>query len=272
MRKERVKPGRAAEAVARHIEQLVREGALRPGERLLPERELAERLGVSRPTLREGLQSLERDGFLASQTGSGTRVAALGTSITDPLTRLLATDGDASAGDYLEFRAMMESSAAALAAERATTVDLAAIHACMERIDRAHGLQDPSDEAEADADLHIAIYEAAHNLVLLHVMRALSGMLREGVFYSREALYARPEVRELLRDQHRAISEAILARDVPSARLAAERHIRFTQGALRTIREAEARLQVSLRRIGDGRIAAADSRDGDAPLSPDPAQ
>ena len=56
------------------------------------------------------------------------------------------------------------------------------------------------------------------------------------------------------------------------ARLAAERHIRFTQGALRTIREAEARLQVSLRRIGDGRIAAADSRDGDAPLSPDPAQ
>ena len=261
MSREPLKPPRAADAVARHIEGLVLEGSLRPGERLLPERELAERLGVSRPTLRDGIQSLEQEGVLAGQPGGGTHVAPLGTSITDPLTRLLASRGETTQ-DYLEFRTLMEGSAAALAAERATEVDLAAIRDCMERIDRAHGQQDSTDEAEADADLHVAIYEASHNLVLLHVMRALAGMLREGVFYNRQKLYARPEVRELLREQHLAISDAVLRRDVPAARTAAERHLHFTQEALREIRESDARLEVSLRRMGSGRIATPPGRAG----------
>ena len=84
----------------------------------------------------------------------------------------------------------------------------------MDRIERRpRALADPHDEADADVDLHIAIYEASHNIVLLQIMRALSGMLREGVFHNREKLYARSEVREVLREQHRAIYEELLARD-----------------------------------------------------------
>lgn len=248
--------GRAAATVARHVEGLILEGSLRPGDRLLPEREAAERLGVSRPTLREGIQLLEEKGLLVGEPGGATHVAALGASITDPLVALLASRAETTY-DYLEFREFIEGEAAALAAERATEVDLEAIAACMRRIDEAHGGRDPIPEAEADADLHIAIYEATHNAVLLHVMRALSRMLRSGVFYSREKLYARPEVRDLLRDQHRAIHDAIAARDPEAARAAAERHIGFTHGALKEIREAEARLEVSLRRMGAGRIGAA---------------
>lgn len=60
MTTETVKPAKAAEAVARHIEGLILEGSLRPGERLPAERELAERLAVSRPTLREGLRALQQ--------------------------------------------------------------------------------------------------------------------------------------------------------------------------------------------------------------------
>lgn len=250
-------PGRTALAVAERIEGLILEGSLRPGERLRPEREAAERLGVSRPTLREGIGLLEDRGLLLGEPGGATRVAPLGAAITDPLAALLASRRAETADDYLEFRGLVEGAAAALAAERATEVDLRAIAGCMSRIDEAHGGRDPIPEAEADADLHVAIYEATHNAVLLHVMRALSGMLRAGVFHGREKLYGRPEVRGLLRDQHRAIAEAVAARDAAAARAAAERHVAFTRGALREIGAAEARLEVSLRRMGAGGIGAA---------------
>jgi GntR family transcriptional repressor for pyruvate dehydrogenase complex len=248
------KPQRTAEAVADHIEGLILEGSLRPGEVLLAERKLAERLKVSRPVLREGVQLLESRGLLVGEPGAQTTVAPIGTSITDPLATLLASSRPATTFDYLTFREICEGPAAELAATRGTTVDHELISACMRRIDEAHHKQDPADEAEADADFHIAIYEATHNVVLLHVMRALSSMLRSGVFYSRNKLYERPEVRGMFRDQHRAIHDAIIARD-PDAAGAAARHVKFTHSALREIVEAEERLGVSLRRIGHGGMA-----------------
>ena len=254
-----VKPGKAAEAVARHVEGLILEGSLRPGERLPPERELAERLAVSRPTLREAFSLLQEAGFLVREPGSGAAVAAIGTSLTDPLAKLLSARVE-TADDYLEFREMVEGMAAELAARRANDVDLEVISACMGRIEASHGKDDPIDEATADAELHIAIYEAAHNVVLLHIMRALAQMLRQGVFYNRDKLYSRRGVRDLLLEQHRAIHAAIMARDPVAARQAAERHMSFTRGALKEILEAEARVEISLRRLGGGLSAAADQR------------
>ena len=93
-------------------------------------------------------------------------------------------------------------------------------------------------------------------MVLLQIMRALSGMLRTGVFFSREKFYARPEVREVLLGQHRAIFEAIVARDPVAAGQAAEAHMTYTQRVLREINAAEARLEISLRRIEGGSISS----------------
>ncbi len=251
MTTETVKPAKAAEAVARHIERLILEGSLRPGEKLPAERELAERLVVSRPTLREGLRSLQQEGLLTREAGGGAAVAMLGTSITDPLAKLLRSRPK-TADDYLEFRQVIEGTAAELAAQRATDIDLDVLTSCMRRIEASHGKDDPIDEANADADLHIAVYEAAHNVVLLHIMRALSQMLRTEVFYNRDKLYSRRGVRDLLLEQHAAIHTAILAHDPDAARLAAERHINFTRTALKEISEADARVEISLRRLGGG--------------------
>ncbi len=244
-------PQRAADAVAEHIEGLILEGSLRPGERLLAERELADRLQISRPVLREAIQQLAERGVLVSKAGAGTQVAQLGTSITDPLVTLLASARIQTTFDYLAFREISEGPAAQMAAEQGTPVDHTLIGACMKRIDDAHKKQNPAEEAEADADFHIAIYEATHNTVLLHVMRALSSMLRSGVFYSRDKLYNQPEVRSLFRSQHQAIHDAIIARD-PAAAALATNHVRFTHNALKEIVAAEQRLSVSLRRIGTG--------------------
>ncbi|HYD29891.1 MAG TPA: FCD domain-containing protein, partial [Azospirillaceae bacterium] len=140
--------------------------------------------------------------------------------------------------------------AAALAAERATDVDRAAILACAGRMREAHGKEDPSEEADVDADLHLAIYEAAHNVVMLHIMRSLSEMLRNDVFYNRNSLYIRAGVRDLLLRQHLAIADAVLAGEADKARAAAEAHVNFTYRTLQDIRQDDRRLEVSLRRIG----------------------
>ena len=143
-----------------------------------------------------------------------------------------------------------------MAAERANDLDLARIGECARRIAEAHDAGDPADEAEADAALHLAIYEASHNVVLLQVMRALSGMLRRGVFHNREKLYARSEVREVLLAQHRAIFEAVMARDPEAAGRAAEDHMTYTRRVLNEIAAAEARLEISLRRIDGGNLSS----------------
>jgi len=252
----------AAEATARHIEDLILEGSLRPGEPLLAEREMAARLSVSRPTLRQGIKMLEDKGLLVAEPGGGRVVAQLATSVTDPLIDLMSTRTEV-VDDYLELRATMERMAASLAATRANEVDRAALRACMERIDRAHAKADPHDEADADVDLHVAIYEASHNIVLLQMMRALSGMLRKGVFHNREKLYARPEVRSVLLDQHRAIFEGVIARDPAAAGLAAEEHMTYTKRVLDEIAAAEARLEISLRRIDGGNISTRARRQGE---------
>ena len=250
-----IKSGSAAEFTARHLEDLILEGSLRPGEPLLPEREMALRLNVSRPTLRQGMKMLEHKGLLVAEAGGARVVAPLATSITDPLIDLLSTRGEV-VDDYLELRRTLEGMAATLAATRANDVDRATLARCMERIDAAHTVADPHDEADADVDLHVAIYEASHNIVLLQIMRALSGMLRKGVFHNREKLYARSEVREVLLGQHRAIVDAVMARDPDAAGRAAEDHMTYTRRVLNEIAAAETRLEVSLRRIDGGNISS----------------
>ncbi len=250
------RPERAADSVTKYIEQLIFEGSLRPGEPLLPERELALKLNVSRPTLRDALKSLEGRGFLTSKEGRGMKVAQIGAkSITDPLIAMLAERSEV-ADDYLEFRDVVESSAAAMAAQRANEVDIERIRQCIDRIERAHAANDPVEEADADAELHMAIYEASHNLVLLQIMRALSGNLKTDVLHNRQRLFTIPYVRDLLRDQHLAIAQAIVEKRPDTAQSAAHEHLIYLRRATREIREAEAKLDLSLRRLDSGGLSA----------------
>lgn len=254
MPRDSIRPAKLADAIADHLEQLILEGALRPGEKLLPERDLAERLNVSRPSLREALDKLAARGLVRSERGGGTFIAELVEgAFTTPLAQLLQSHPEA-AYDYLDFRCVVEGEASRLAALRGTDIDREVLTRRYRAVEASHHETDPSDEAAADADFHLAIYEMSHNLVLLHIMRGFSSMLRNDVFYNRNRLYSRQGVRELLLTQHRAIYEAVMAGDGEGAALAATRHIRFTRSALQEINEADARLEASLRRI-DGAAA-----------------
>ncbi|MBU2956069.1 FCD domain-containing protein [Paracoccus sp. 1_MG-2023] len=247
------RPPKAAAQTAQHIEQLILEGTLTPGEQLAPERDLAERLGVSRPTLRDALRMLTDRGLL-TRRARGVEVAQLGGALRDPLMEML-TRAEV-ADDYLEFREVVESEAAAMAANRATDIDRQRLRDCIEAIEAAHARNEPDAEAQADADLHVAVYEASHNLVLLQIMRALSGSLRSDVLQNRQRLFTIPQVRDILRDQHMAIAAAIVAGDADAARDAAHDHLQYLRKALREIREAEAKLDLSLRRLKGGGLSA----------------
>ncbi len=242
-----IRPVRLADTIADHIQTMILEGVLRPGEKLNPERELAEALGVSRPSLRDGLAILEHKGLLVSSR-SGTMVARFLSKFSDPLAALLVDD-ERVAADYFEYRLNNEPQATALAARRATDLDRAAIAACLDNMRVVHLSEDPSDEADCDVTLHGLIYEAAHNVLLLHIMSVLSELMRKNIFYNREQLYRRAGVREALLVQHVAIGEAVIAGDVPTAEQAAAAHIRFTQATITEIRLDDLRAATSLRRI-----------------------
>ncbi len=228
---QRIEAERLARAVVRQVELLILRGILRPGERLPSERELAERLGVSRPSLREAIGDLADRGLLEIRPGAGAFVAGvLGSAFSPALVRLFA-EHDEAVLDYVAFRRDIEGLAAERAARAGSDTDLQVIAAVFARMEAAHAKRDPSDEAELDAAFHMAIVEASHNVIMLHMLRSMYDLLRQGVFYNRQALFRSRITREQLLDQHRAILNALLARDPAGARAAVEAHLDYVRQA-----------------------------------------
>ena len=243
---EPVQPEKLSQAVIRQIEQLILRGILRPGDRLPPERDLADRLAVSRPSLREALADLQDSGLLVSRAGSGVFVAdVLGSAFSPALKRLFA-DHDEAVDDYLAFRRDMEGLAAERAARAATDTDLKVIDAIFRKMER--GGAEPAEEARRDADFHMAIIEASHNVIMLHMMQSMYDLLRDGVFYNRRIMFAQRTTRAALLDQHRAINAALQARDPDGARAAVEAHLAYVAKAQAASRRDAAHEAIAAKR------------------------
>ncbi|WP_029354150.1 FCD domain-containing protein [Bosea sp. 117] len=243
-----------AETIAEHIERMILEGVLRPGEKLAGERDLAERLEVSRPSLRDAIQLLEMRGLLVTSR-DGTRVTQFLSPLTDPLAGLLQSNERVTA-DYFEYREAVEAKAAGLAAVRATEPERAAIRECLTEMERAHASGDLTKEAQSDIELHRLIYEASHNLVILHVMRAFSDMLRRDIFFSRTSLFASDEFRDALLAQHTAIGVAIVEGKSAEAEEATRAHLRYTMDAVEAFRRDEERIDLAVRRLNRNTLIA----------------
>jgi GntR family transcriptional repressor for pyruvate dehydrogenase complex len=236
---QRIEAEKLSHSVVRQIEELILRGILRPGERLPSERELSERLGVSRPSLREAVSELQSRGLLAARAGAGIYVAdVLGSAFSPALIRLFAAHQEA-VFDYIAFRRDLESIAAARAAVYGSDTDLKVIDTVFRKMEAAHSKRNPSDEAELDAEFHLAIIEASHNVILLHMMRSMFDLLREGVFFNRQIMFKNRTTRDLLLEHHRAINDALQARDPDAAREAVVEHLSFIEQALETQKKAE---------------------------------
>lgn len=238
-----------ADAVIRQIELLILRGILRPGERLPAERDLAERMEVSRPSLREALADLQARDLLEARAGSGVYVAdVLGAAFSPALVALFQRHGEAVL-DYISFRRDLEGQAAERAARDGTAADLKLVDTMFAKMEAAHGKTDAAQEARLDAGFHMAILEASHNIVLLHMMRSMLDLLRSGVFYNRDIMFDAKGSADRLLDQHRAINTALQERDPQAARAAVEAHLDFVRVAYQAHLDAGRREDVARMRL-----------------------
>jgi DNA-binding FadR family transcriptional regulator len=238
---------RLSDQIAEKLETMIAEGSLMPGEKLPAERELAHRLEVSRPSLREAIQKLNSKGLLTTRHGGGTYVCeSLEPSCVEPLIALLS-DMPESRYDVLEIRHALEGTAAYYAALRGTSEDKDKIKRCFEKMIKNHGSPDPMDEARSDAAFHLSIVEASHNVVLLHVMRGLFTLLQSSISHNLDKLYTLPRVFEPLSNQHERLMNATIEGDAERARQAAQEHLVFVEESLQQIDREEVRKQRALR-------------------------
>ena len=246
---QKVQPEKLSSSVVRQIELLILRGILRPGERLPSERELSERMGVSRPSLRDAISELQDRNLLTSKANAGIFVAdVLGSAFSDSLVQLFASHDEA-VFDYIAFRRDLEGMAAERAANHGTDTDLKVVQTVFDKMEAAHLKRNPEEEAQLDVEFHLAIIDASHNIIMLHMMRSMLQLLREGVFYNRAIMFKQRLNRATLLDQHRAINTALQSRDPKAARAAVENHLSFVEDALRNHKNEQKHEEIDRQRI-----------------------
>jgi GntR family transcriptional repressor for pyruvate dehydrogenase complex len=248
------KPGRdegSTEQVVSYVRDLIERGALRPGDRLPAERDLATHIGVSRPTVRAGLRALAAIGVVRSRHGSGTYIPdgppALGT---EALSFLAALHGFTREEMY-EARRILEVGAAGLAAERATPEQVATL--AEEVASLFASMHDPQAFLVHDINFHRGIAAASGNPIVASLVEMVSALYYE----RRRETAARASDRDLrdAAEMHRRIYQAIRAHDADTARRAMNDHlIQASQ------HQAQEPLEETAARRGDTPAAAAPQR------------
>ena len=195
------------------------------------------------------MSDLQDKGLLASRAGAGIYVAdVLGSAFSPALVTLFAAHDEA-VFDYISFRRDLEGLAAQRAAMVGSDTDLKVVDTIFGKMEAAHQKRNPADEARLDAEFHLSIIEASHNVIMLHMMRSMFDLLREGVFYNRQIMFKQRTTRDMLLAQHRTINTALQARDPSAARTAVEQHLNFVETALSQQQTSERNEKVARQRF-----------------------
>lgn len=227
MRFKPIKPKKVSSQIADQIRESILAGDFAPGDKLPPERELAEMFGVSRPSVREALNILSSAGLVMSYQGGGTVVLSLvDAGQGNALSELIRSQQDR-ALEVIEVRKCMESWTAYYAAQRALPEDLRRMEEIVVNMEKNLAGQLPSEDL--DANLHIVIARATHNIVWLHLMQSLFDAMKEFQRSVWRAVYLTLEDHNLLYNHHAGIVAAIRARDAEGARSAMMHHLTFAE-------------------------------------------
>jgi GntR family transcriptional repressor for pyruvate dehydrogenase complex len=215
-----VRSSRLYEQIVQQVEESIHKGALKAGDQLPPERELAEQFGVSRTAVREAVKALREKGLVEAYPGRGTFITD-GSSYTirQSLDRMMRS-GHEGFTSLAEVREILEPEIAALATTRAGEEDIAAMREQVAAMDAAKS--DPEAYIEADLDFHLALAEAADNAIILSLIDSIVGLLRE----QRMRIFQVDGGPERGQYHHKRILEAIEHRDPVGAREAMKAHLK----------------------------------------------
>ena len=214
-----VRKTRVFQGVAKQIQRLIVDGVLKPGDKLPPERELAERLAVSRGSVRDAIRTLELVGLVEPRQGEGTVVADLSSeALAMPIASVLLRKREL-IGELLDIRKMIEPALAARAAARASAEEIAHLEDVLRRQQEKVLSGEPA--VEEDTEFHYAIAVAARNSVVRKVLDVLMDLLRET--RSRSLQLQGRQQRSLA--GHRRVLDAIKRRDPDAAERAVRQHL-----------------------------------------------
>jgi DNA-binding FadR family transcriptional regulator len=202
-------------------EQLL-EGAICPGDRLVPERELALQLGVSRPMLREALRALAMLGVVEIRHGVGTIVRRPDISVLGDFFAFALAQSAEMADDVMEARIAIECQAIRLACRRATVADLENIRQALDRV--ALTIDDPVQGGRADFAFHAELVRASKSETLLSLYQAMADLLMRSHLARRELVRAHAELKADLLQDHQRILGAVADRDEQQAEDVLRRH------------------------------------------------
>lgn len=234
-----------SEEIARRLIDSIVTGRFRFGERLPPERELARLMNVGRPTLREAMRVLSVLGLVDVRHGDGTYVVDNHADFISRAFSWTVLLDSRSIDELIETRIAVESALAELAAQRADADEINELRRALATM--RNGDADTKRVSKADLDFHLLIAQAGRNLTLSRTLFAIQSLLKQWID---SALRVAQNGRANIYEQHRAIFEAIEARDPQAASAAMRAHVRHVGDLLR----------VSLRGGPAGRSAAPDPR------------
>ncbi|HXP96431.1 MAG TPA: FadR/GntR family transcriptional regulator [Telmatospirillum sp.] len=220
---------RLYQQVADQISELIRAREFPVGHRLLPERDLAKALGVSRPVVREAMIALEIAGLVEVRTGSGTYVRARTNASARPLPIILGDVGP-SPFDIISARVLLEGEVAFVAAKEATDEDLeeiAAIHKESARL-----MAEGEWSRDSDRQFHERIARATHNTVLPSLVEGLWTNQFAPVFSMLSKRTGLSDNRAATLAAHGRIAEALMQRDAAGARAAMHAHLEQVMAVL----------------------------------------
>ncbi|MFM2035540.1 MAG: hypothetical protein RL459_805 [Pseudomonadota bacterium] len=218
MQPSKPEPQRLYRQIAERLRSAILAGDYRPGARLPAERDLAQILGVSRPSVREALIALEVDGWVEVRTGSGVYVLERTPSATE-----LPASNEWGPLELIRARRLVEGETAALAAEYAQPTHLQAMHLALAamRADADAG----KAPLESDRAFHTALVQACGNSVLMDTVQGYWEARHSPMFERLGNYFETPRSWRAAIDEHQAILSAIEARDAVAARLAMHRHM-----------------------------------------------
>jgi len=227
-----IKPKRISDQVYEQIRELIYKGEFKPGQQILPERELAASMAVSRTSVRNAINKLVTMGLLEHRQGQGTFVSSPESREGNPLTAVMGTD-EATLDDLLEVRLGLECNAARLAALRATETDINSIRKSLEEMEEDLSSTDKIGTG-ADAAFHMAVTFSTKNPVLIHLMRNFYDFLFVGIKKNLTHMYMDRSSLDEVIVHHHDIFKAIAGRKPDEAERAMRTHIIYVQEYFRS--------------------------------------
>ncbi|WP_018661993.1 FadR/GntR family transcriptional regulator [Heyndrickxia acidiproducens] len=229
----KIKPKKIYEQVANEIIAMIEQGELKPGDKLDAVPQLAEKFSVGRSAIREALTSLRALGYIELKQGEGTFIRSFDVrNLSYPISQAILMDKD-DIENLLEVRKILESGAAAVAAEKRAASDLADMHDALREMKRATGNEELGEQA--DLAFHLAIVRATQNPLLARLMSQVSDTMVKAMKETRKMmLYSNPSTFGVLYEQHEQILKGIETRDTEKARHGMLDHLQFVEKHLKT--------------------------------------